>query len=160
NVCFGLGLGLLLGTPPFQVRRPMGEMISALGRHPGTLWLIFALGLMLAASLYSLSRGGAVALACSSVGCGLFAFVTGRRAAGWAGAALTAGLALGLVAWLGSDALGHRLGTLGNGALDEGRRPLWERVSRLAYEYPVWGTGYGTFESVEMMTRVPGDEPT
>ncbi|HJZ93889.1 MAG TPA: hypothetical protein VKE40_23650, partial [Gemmataceae bacterium] len=62
NVCFGLGLGLLLGTPPFRERRSVGEMIAELGRHPAALWLIAALGLMLAATLYSLSRGGAVAL--------------------------------------------------------------------------------------------------
>jgi O-antigen ligase/tetratricopeptide (TPR) repeat protein len=160
NVCFGLGLGLLLGTPPFRVRRPVGEMIAELGRHPATLWLIATLGLMLAASLYSLSRGGAVALAGAAIACGLLAVTAGRRSAGLAGAALAAGLALGLIAWLGPDALSQRLGTLGNGALEEGRSPLWERVLRLPKGHPIWGTGYGTFESVERTTRAPGDEPS
>ena len=160
NVCFGLGLGLLLGTPPFRERRSVAETIAELGRHPAALWLIAALGIMLAASLYSLSRGGAVALAGAAVGSGLLAVAAGRRAGGWAGAALAAGLALGLIAWFGADSLSQRLGTLGNGALGEGRGPLWERVIRLAKAHPIWGTGYGTFESVEMMTRAPGDEPT
>jgi O-antigen ligase/tetratricopeptide (TPR) repeat protein len=160
NVCFGLGLGLLLGTPPFRERRPVGEMIAEMGRHPAALWLIAALGLMLAASLYSLSRGGTVALAAAAIGCGLLSVATGRRSAGLAGAALAAGLALGLIAWLGPDALSQRLGTLGNGALEEGRSPLWERVLRLPKGHPIWGTGYGTFESVERTTRSSGDEPS
>ncbi|HJZ94733.1 MAG TPA: O-antigen ligase family protein [Gemmataceae bacterium] len=160
NVCFGLGLGLLLPCPPFRRGRTVLELAAELGRCPVALWLVAALAVMLAASIYSLSRGGAVALAGAAVGCGLLAVCARRRIRGLAGPALAFGLALGLLAWLGADIVGQRLRTLGDGALEEGRQPLWERVAPLAKRFPLWGTGYGTFESVEPMQRVPGDDST
>ncbi|MDY3552155.1 O-antigen ligase family protein [Gemmata sp. JC717] len=163
NVCFGLGLGLLLGGRAFRERTVgLSERLAALGREPKTLWLLAALGLMLAANLYSLSRGGVVALVGAGVVCAALAALTGRRGGGAGGAvpvvALIALCAAGLVGWFGTDAVSKRLGTLdGTDALDAGRRDLWSRAVPLAAKYPVWGTGQGTFVSVEPQQRHPGD---
>lgn len=158
NVCFGLGLGLLLGAPAFRDRhRSFADQLGALGRSPGSLWLLVALALMLAANLYSLSRGGVVAFVGAGVGCGVLAALSGRRG-GTAAVVVIAGLGLGLVGWFGSDAVGKRLGTLGGGdALDDGRRDVWARALPLALKFPLWGTGQGTFATAEPQQRQPGD---
>lgn len=159
NVCFGLGLGLLLGSRALRDRyRGAADRLSALGRSPGSLWLLVALALMLAANLYSLSRGGVVALAGAGVGCGVLAALSGRRGGGAAAVIVIVGLGLGLVGWFGSDAVGKRLGTLGAGdALDDGRRDVWARTLPLALRFPLWGTGQGTFATAEPQQRQPGD---
>jgi hypothetical protein len=165
NVCFGLGLGLLLGLGALRGRHSgIAGALGALGRHPVAPWLVAALGFMLAADLYSLSRGGVIALVGAGVACGLLVALhrrTGPAADGAVIVALIAALGVGLVGWFGSEAVGKRLGTLGGGdALDVGRRSLWERTAPLALRYPAWGTGYGTFMFVEPQQRKPGEEQT
>jgi hypothetical protein len=153
-----------LGSAAVRGRhRGVGEWLGNLSRHPAAAWLVVALGLMLTANVYSMSRGGVIAFAGAAVGCGLLAVVSARRGAGdarGAGAALPvfliAGLGVALVGWLGSETVGKRLGTLGGGeALEEGRRALWERSLPLALRFPAWGTGYGTFVSAEPQQRQP-----
>lgn len=158
NVCFGLGLGLLLGSHAFRGRRGARDVLSELGRNSAALWLVAALGLMLAATAYSLSRGGLIALVGAGVGCGLLAVVSGRRGAGLAAVAVIVGAGVGLVGWFGADVVEKRLGTLGSAdALDGGRRDTWARTLPLALRHPVWGTGQGTFVSAEPPERRPGD---
>jgi O-antigen ligase/tetratricopeptide (TPR) repeat protein len=163
NVCVGLGLGLLLG---YRCTRPAGrsglaEVLADLGRNPAVLWLTAALGLMLAANLYSLSRGAVLALVGATAACGLLAVGSGRRSGGLSAVALAAVLGVALVGWLGMGVVGKRLDTLvGGDPLAESRGPVWERVLPLAGRFPVWGTGYGTFESVEPQQRRPGADNT
>jgi tetratricopeptide (TPR) repeat protein len=161
NVCLGLGVGLLFGYPPFAAggrRVGWGAALADLGRHPPALWLIAALGLMLAAVVLSLSRGGVVALTGATLVTGLLAAGVARRPARLAALAAVAAAGVALVAWFGADRVTRRLGTLWDGgALGEGRPLLWTRVLPLAGRFPVWGTGYGTFETVEPMQRHPGD---
>lgn len=163
TVCFGLGLGLLLGGHAFRERAAgLSGRLAALGRDPRAPWLLAALGLMLAANLYSLSRGGIVALVGAGVVCAALAVLIGGRAGGAARVvpvvALISALAAGLVGWFGADAVSKRFGTLGDAdALDVGRRDLWARTLPLALKYPIWGTGQGTFVSAEPQQRHPGD---
>jgi tetratricopeptide (TPR) repeat protein len=185
NVCFGLGLGLLLGLLARGRYSGINGALGALGQQPAALWIIAALVFMLVADLFSLSRGGVIALVGAGVACGLLAAlsrrtgtVTGpsdarnaqqrdartRHALGLGGGGavivvLIAALGVGLVSWFGSEAVAKRLGSLGaSDALDAGRRSLWTRTAPLALQYPVWGTGYGTFVVVEPQQRRPGEE--
>jgi O-antigen ligase len=151
NACFGLGLGLLLGSPGIRGKRPSLA-------DPTVLWLILALGMMLAATVASLSRGGMLALFTALAVGGITALAVTRKAAGLSAVGAIAAVGLGLVLWFGTGDVGKRLDTLwGGDALKEGRGDVWRRVLPLAARFPVWGTGYGTFESVEPMGRQPGD---
>jgi O-antigen ligase len=160
NVCFGLGVGLLLGSRPFRsTGRSWAGVLADLGRHPAALWLVAALGLMLAATFYSLSRGGVIALTGAAVAVALLAALSGRRTRALAAAAVVAGLGVGLVGWFGAESVAKRLGTLSAAdPLEAGRKELWARTLPLAGRFPVWGTGYGTFGRVEPLVRKPGDD--
>src|SRR5262249_25080868 len=145
NVCLGLAVGLLLGAIGFGRSTSWQDTLAGLGRHPAALWLGLALALMVAANLYSLSRGGVVALVGGALVWGLAALA--RRPAGLAVVAAAAVIGLGLVGWLGGDEVGRRLATLwGNDLLAEGRGTVWARTLPLVGRFPVWGAGYGTFE--------------
>src|SRR5207248_8972108 len=72
----------------------------------------------------------------------------------WGGVVLTAALCLGLLAWLGMGPLRERLSTLWQGAaLEEGRGEIWADVLPAVKDFPLCGTGYGTFEHVELVYR-------
>jgi tetratricopeptide (TPR) repeat protein len=73
---------------------------------------------------------------------------------------LTLTIVLALVSWFGFARVEARLATLvGDEAYKEGRLSLWNRLLTLAKDYPVWGTGYGTFQYVEPLCRSdPADE--
>src|SRR5262249_45811964 len=84
----------------------------------------------------------------------------GRRFAGAGVLLLVLCGAMGLVAWFGYGMVEARLATLWKGdPLEEERMQVWSRVLPLAAEFPVWGTGFGTFEHVEPLTRVLPDNP-
>jgi tetratricopeptide (TPR) repeat protein/O-antigen ligase len=156
NVCLGLGLGLLLGGP--VVRGGVGSVLGGLARHTPSLWLVAGLGLVVAANVTSLSRGGMLALGVTAVGFALVGAVGSGRAGRAAALAAVAAVGVGLVGWLGADEASSRLDTVWGGDLQaEGRTAVWARVLPLAGRFPVWGTGYGTFEAVEPMQRSPGD---
>jgi O-antigen ligase/tetratricopeptide (TPR) repeat protein len=126
----------------------------ALLNDPQGLWIITALALMIGATVICRSRGGGVAL--------LGAFLLGliitlrrcRRLWGLGTVLLILALALGLVTWLGSGTVLARYRTLWAGdALRDGRIPLWSRTLPLVKDFPLWGTGYGTFVYVEFLRR-------
>ncbi len=172
NVCLGLGAGLLIrpgarrqarprsrslpDTPNWweQVRLACGNALSELLADPWALWAVLGLAVMLAGVAFSLSRGGLLAL----LG-GVFVCLALRRAwsPGSSGAryvflALVLGLMLGV--WFGLGSVETRLATLWQGnSFNASRLSLWSRVWPLAGEYPLWGTGYGTFLYVEPLTR-------
>jgi tetratricopeptide (TPR) repeat protein len=121
---------------------------------PQGLWVLAALALMIGATVLCQSRGGVVAL--------LGAFLLGliltlrrcRRPWGLRTVLLILALALGLVTWLGSGTVLARYRTLWAGdALGDGRIPLWSRTLPLVKDFPLWGTGYGTFVYVEFLRR-------
>jgi O-antigen ligase/tetratricopeptide (TPR) repeat protein len=158
NVCVGLGAGLLLTRRAFAARRGWADRAADLGRDTPALWLLAALGLVVAANVVSLSRGGVVALAAAGGAGGVLA--ARRHGGGVAGLGLVAAAGVGLVAWFGPAAAAARLATLDDSPLAEGRLQVWERVLPLAADFPLWGAGYGTFQFVEPLTRRPGDDPT
>ncbi|MBY0456724.1 MAG: O-antigen ligase family protein, partial [Gemmataceae bacterium] len=163
NACFGLGVGLLLPSLA-RVAGARAGFLPELGRRPVVLWMLAALALLLSANLFSLSRGGLLALAGGAGAAGIVArfFAPRDHRAGsgvWVAAALVGALGVGLVGWFGSDAVAQRLGTMGGlDALEEGRRGLWERTLPLALRYPAWGTGFGTMPTAEPQQRAPGAE--
>lgn len=159
NVCLGLGVGLLLLTPGFRNRASkFGEWLVALGQESRTLWLISAVGIMVTAVLFSLSRGGMMGLAAGAL-CFLLLAVRTRRFTNSMGLlAAVAILALSSAAWFGADAISQRLSTLTERDPDGSRREVWSRTLPLLARFPLWGTGYGTFMSIETQSLQPGDE--
>jgi tetratricopeptide (TPR) repeat protein len=132
-----------------EVRSWVPQPLSLL-QHPKALWVCAALALMLSAVVFCLSRGAIVSLLVSSA---LYLMVRVRRS--WRLPRHGAGLlmlvlALGLLAWFGFGPVQARLATLwGDKALQEFRLKLWSQVLPLAKDFPLWGTGYGTFQYVE-----------
>jgi O-antigen ligase len=161
NVCLFLGVGLLLRSPVLRQKgKNIGEWVTDLGRNPATLWLVSAVGLMVTGIMFSMSRGGVIALAGGALCCLALSFRTRRFSGSFGLLALVGILTLGSVAWFGVDAVGERLGTLAGNDPNQNRRELWARTVSLTGRFPLWGTGFGTFETVEPQTRKPGDERT
>jgi O-antigen ligase len=162
NVCVGLTAGLLASfLPSGEGRARRGEPLSpaVLLQDPRCLWAVVALAVMVSSVAFSLSRGGVLALAGGGL-VGLLARRAGSPRTLATAALLTLFLAVGLLAWFGLPRVEARLGTLWSGdALEEGRLPMWRNALGGVKDFPVWGTGYGTFALVEPMSRQPGDDP-
>jgi tetratricopeptide (TPR) repeat protein len=157
NLCFGLGFGALLATAAAAAGGNRAYASPGLLRRPELLWVGSALGLMLAASVLCLSRGGLLSLLAAAVPCLLLVLARRTRPSwGLFTGLLAAAVALGLVAWLGLGAVEARLATLWKGqALEDARWPLWRRTLSLAGDFPVWGSGYGTYQYLEPLRRPP-----
>jgi O-antigen ligase len=157
NLCFGLGLGALLAAAAPAAGEGRAYAPAGLLRRPWLLWAGSGLGLMLAASVLCLSRGGVLSLLAASVPCLLLAVLArrGRPSRGLVTGLLAAAVALGLVAWLGLGPVEARLATLRSGQAIEDRWPLWRRTLPLAEDFPVWGAGYGTYQYLEPLRRSP-----
>ncbi len=173
NMCVGLGIGLLLfnyskimvHTEDHSRHRHDGDrskssevwwsrVISNLLGNPKTLWISAAIGFMVASSVLCLSRGGFLALlgaVFTSVSLGIW---RSPRFARLEVVLIVATMAIGLLAWFGLDQVRLRLGTIWSGqAFEEGRRDLWWDTLRMAAQFPLLGTGYGTFQFVEPLYR-------
>ncbi|MBL8797520.1 MAG: O-antigen ligase family protein, partial [Planctomycetia bacterium] len=176
NICIGAGIGLLLalqdGTTRTRRRRRQaapefdgGE--PGLLQDPARLWLSLALALMVGSVLLSLARGGFLALLGGAVA--LFfvrRWVTPRARSEDAERAPTLrfsrigvvlivlAAALALTAWIAGDVVEARLATIWTGqALEQSRWPLWRDSLPLVREYPLLGSGYGTFAYMEPLHR-------
>ncbi len=164
NVCLGLGAGLLLslGAPATGGAARGGwwaRSLSAALNDPRRLWVGAALVLMLAAVAFSLSRGGFVALVGGAALFLVLRFQRSPRFSQLAGAVLLGGAALALLAWFGADRVKTRLATVLDGqAAREDRIPLWSRLLPSVAQFPVFGSGYGTFDYVEPLTRTGGED--
>ena len=73
----------------------------------------------------------------------------------WAGTALvTLAAAVALVSWMGGQRVESRMATIWKGeAMQQSRLPLWTDSWPLVLEFPLLGTGYGTFSYVEPLHR-------
>lgn len=172
NVCLGLGLGLLIrpgargqtgfrSAPPpdtsdwwQRTRLACGNGLSELLADPWALWAVLGLAVMLAGVAFSLSRGGLLAFLGGVFVCLALRRVGAPRSSGarYVFLALVLGLMLGV--WFGLGSVENRLATLWQADSFKGSRlALWSRVWPLAGEYPLWGTGYGTFLYTEPLTR-------
>lgn len=64
-----------------------------------------------------------------------------------------AALAIALASWYGFGLVKVRLATFWQGEAFDNRMPLWLRLLPMAGDFPLWGTGYGTFVYVESLYR-------
>jgi hypothetical protein len=151
---------------PIQYATEDGEsegVIYFLGRllqQPRTLWFGFVAAILAASIIFSLSRGGALALMGGAVVCVL---IQVRRSASFLRlgiGALVVGLAAtGFLAWFGVDQLEQRWQLLFDTEEDIeltsriNRLVLWSANLPAFLDFPVWGTGYGTFEFTELLHR-------
>ena len=155
NMCIGLGIGLLASQRRRGQYSTTEEDVSLVQmlRNPRVLWICSALGLMLTAVAFSGSRGGLLALVGAAALCG----VLGRMRLGSSfrlGPSLVvAAVVMALFAWFGTDLIKDRLATLESGEAFESRLPLWLRSLPIVANFPIWGTGYGTFGYIEPMYR-------
>jgi O-antigen ligase/tetratricopeptide (TPR) repeat protein len=159
NLCIGLSLGLLFSTATGR-RTGWLDGIQELLRRPSALWVGAALALMLSSVALSLSRGGILSLLGAGLLCLALLVMRKGTLSGLGVLAATLLLAVGLLTWFGVGAVEARLATLwqGDGLKDE-RLPVWSRVLPTAGQFPVWGSGYGTFAYVEPLSRQTGDRP-
>src|SRR5262249_15370202 len=125
---------------------------------PQVLGISFALAMMLSSVIFCLSRGGILALCGGSIVCVmLLLWRSDRSERRWATllplgmAMLTlAVMALALVTWFGIAPVAARLATLWDRQDVPGDRlALWARTLPLVRDFPLWGTGYGTFRYLE-----------
>jgi len=157
NMCIGLGIGLLVGQErrgrSLESSEHTGSLIQT-WQNPRVLWICAALSLMVSAVAFSSSRGGLLALLGAAVICGILGRLRFGRSFRLSTAILVAGVAVGLCAWFGFSFLKSRIATLANQeTYDTGRIPLWVRSLPMVRDFPIWGTGYGTFGYVEPMYR-------
>jgi O-antigen ligase len=112
----------------------------------------FVIAIMAGALGLSLSRGGVVSTLAALSGLAVAVGVRRQtRGQAWKVAAAAAG-ALAFTVWLAAGPLLRRLGTLaglfeGGGALAP-RTGIWNDTLRIAADFPLFGTGFGTFAEV------------
>ena len=116
--------------------------------------MIFALALMISSMVYSLSRGGFLAL----LGGSILGLVIRLPRSRWSTQGrivlLTLVTAVGLVSWFGYDRVVTRLGTFQEGLMSRGGRlAIWSRALPLVRDFPLWGSGYGTYQFVDVLHR-------
>lgn len=159
NISLGLALGLLL----LRGRRSGWEQGNldkgdargrAAERHvfsdPASLWISGGMALMLSGVVFSLSRGGFVALL-GAASVSLLLALSRRQGAWRAGTVLlSVAVALSLLIWFGMGPIETRFSTLWTGeALRDGRGYILTHAWPLVVQFPLWGCGYGTFQYVE-----------
>ena len=158
NVCVCLTGGLLAG---YWLGRFHDEVPwNAFLQHAPTLWLGFGGLLMLASLAFCLSRGGLLALVLGCVAAVVVYWLhTARRS--WQGPiwAATLLLGFGLLAWYILPSVEARLATLRHNTPEDSRLAAWACALRISRDYPLTGSGYGTFGYLEPGYRVPGAEP-
>jgi O-antigen ligase/tetratricopeptide (TPR) repeat protein len=165
NCCIGLGLGLLMARRDEDPIRPSRSMRSGamqtlrvlLGNwllDSPALWLGCGIAFMAGTVLFTLSRGGVLALI-GGISVAL-AINQSRSAAGskLLGAALIGAVTVAMVGVFGMPAVEARLSTLWTPEkADAARLPLWTRTLPTSLQFPLMGTGQGTFAFVELKAR-------
>ncbi len=160
NLCIGLSLGLLLvrsqrsGMHEVTIDLPMTTRLSGTLRDllhdPGALWISGGLALMLSSVVFCLSRGGFLALIGAATLCAMLIMMRGTGNWRIGATLLSVGAAMALLIWFGLERVEARLATLWTGAaVADGRVFLLTHAWPLIKEFPVLGTGYGTFQFVE-----------
>lgn len=160
NLCIGLAASLLVfpygrfanrfSDNRLDSRNRFFDLSSQLLRNPVTLWIAGGLALMFCSMALCLSRGGYVAMAGALSVCLVCASWRGVGNLGLLTVSLSATAALTLLTWFGWETIEARLETLWSGeALGDARVFLLSNAWSQIAQFPVWGTGYGTFEVVE-----------
>jgi O-antigen ligase/tetratricopeptide (TPR) repeat protein len=176
SMCFGLGAGLLASRwaggaagsrdrhrpQPGDLGRGLSEWWAnplVLLNEPGALWAGLALALTLASVALCLSRGGLFSFLAALAVCLGLRFVRYRRVGRPQVALLVGAAALAVAAWFGLGPLKARLAELAGDDPSEGRLGLWRDTLPLVRDFPLWGTGYGTFAVIEPAYRTRPDAP-
>ena len=157
NLCIGPSLGLLLSCRTAStadssmtwVQRCLNGVREML-LSPAALWLGCGIGLMLTSAVFCLSRGGVLAMLSGAAICSVMISWIGARNLRLATVLLSVSIAFGLLMWFGFEAIESRIGTLWSGeALKDGRVYVMSRSWPLVSQFPIFGTGMGTFPHVE-----------
>lgn len=159
NISLGLAWGLLLlrGRRSAMGQSQFGGGVGrGLGaeRHlfsdPASLWISGGMALMLSGVVFSLSRGGFIALLGAAT-VSLLLTLSHRHGTRRAGAVLlSVSVALSLLIWFGLGRVEARLSTLWTGeALQDGRGYVLAHAWPMVAQFPLWGSGYGTFQYLE-----------
>jgi O-antigen ligase len=160
GVCLFVGLGLLVARgarAAGSVRRRQKGLRRALSGHAHQSFLmVYALAVIGAAVIWSLSRGGILSLLLSFAGVLVALRATGlvRSRLLYVGAVAIA--ILGWVTYLGWEPVLNRLSTLERVARDPLGNWRWMMCSdavRMGLKFPITGTGAGTFLSVYPLYR-------
>ncbi|HMP58043.1 MAG TPA: O-antigen ligase family protein, partial [Gemmatales bacterium] len=184
NVCLGMGLGLLLTVRarqsqyaerpgPTRSRRPAGLPVSGPASEldaepagffdylqtPWALWVAAGVTLILASIVLSLSRGGLVALLIGAAVVIVLRAVSSRRWHWLVPVILITAAGGLLLLWLGFDALESRYRTIWQGEVLSERMLIWEAAWKTSLEFPLTGTGGGTFAYVEPLHRPEAADP-
>jgi len=122
--------------------------VPAAERGPQRLLVGFAVAVMAGALGLSLSRGGLVstlaALAVLAAAIGARRLTRGHL---WMAASAVAG-ALAFTVWLVAQPLFDRLGTIADARTVAARTGIWSDTLRLATDFPLFGSGFGTLVEV------------
>ncbi len=163
NLCIGLGIGLLVSHEGRSAadRRYVSSFDSAdkggalmqLLHSPLALGICAALGFMVSAVAFSRSRGGLLALLGAAVICGVLGRLRLGRSFRFGSLLLVAGVVVALSAWFGVRLVKERVETFWSGEAFDSRVPLWLRSLPIVADFPIWGTGYGTFGYIEQKYR-------
>ena len=140
---------------PHERSRPMwAEMLT----DPKVAWLLAGIGICVAGLIATLSRGGAISiLAAGAIG---LAALGGKNAGRlrWMIAVPIVAVAFAFLAFSGFERVTRRWDKLVDDAVTtESRAIVWKRTTPLIGQFPVFGSGWGTFIEVEPTTRKPGD---
>ena len=136
----------------------LSEWIQALLSSPNALWIGAGIAIIVCADFLSLSRGGVLAAVVAFFACLFYKSFTRSGRSLSAGLIIVLGLAFGLVCWLGWDVVEARLGTLLSKDALSNRTPMWLDGLMAFKDFPVFGSGYGTFQYVEPLHRTIADE--
>lgn len=161
NMCIGLSLGLFAwvrSSLPKTSSSRSGRLLWLLDQ-PRLLWIGAALALMVSAVCLSLSRGGVLSLFAGSLLCLALQWRSSRPVLGGSPALVMLALGFVLAFWVGSGPIERRLAATWNSdSLEQSRLNLWARTLPLVGDFPLWGSGLGTFRYVELMTRTGARE--
>jgi O-antigen ligase/Tfp pilus assembly protein PilF len=163
EMLFPLVLGLFLFYKPQVLRRSFREKVSALfNRHATNIYMLLGFSAVLTATsvFLSLSRSGIVSLCLSMVFFGLMFLSKGsdkKRAV----IIIVIGILIVLsVGWFGWSPIFERFGKLQNaqGDITEMRLQIWKDGMNIIGDFPLTGTGFGTFINIYPKYRtIPGD---
>ncbi len=146
-----LGIGLLFSVETSRVR-PIGHWLHRLSFLDGkTLLLGFIIIVMILGLIVSASRAGMLSLLLSwSLGL-LFFNGFGKEERLFKKSALILGLALLWAGWIGTSALVTRFFAFSEDI--KLRWVIWENTIEILKDFPLWGSGLGTFAQIFPMYR-------
>lgn len=156
NICIGLAVGLLLMRKGQAESRPSAPGVFSFIRSwlndPTTIWICGGVVLMLSGVVVCVSRGGFLALLVATLVCSLFGRQRRVKNRRFATIAISLAVAVTALGWIGVGQFEERMSTLWTGeayTLEGGRVFLLSRAWPVFSQFPIFGTGYGTFRFIE-----------